>query len=89
MISYRQKSEILGFIESQIKVLQGLSKIEKMQMVKRIRRTVDAAFGIDVFTPEQIVARLEHKLSGVFSLFPYGFKKDLEKMIRDIMKRQR
>ncbi|MBW1790454.1 MAG: hypothetical protein JRK53_28240 [Deltaproteobacteria bacterium] len=87
MISQREKNEILGLLESRVKVLQGPSKIEKLQMTKRIRRTVDATFGIDVFTPEQIITRLEHKLSGIFSLFPYGFKKDLEKMIREIMKR--
>jgi hypothetical protein len=86
MISYRQKNEILSFIESQVKLVQGPSKIEKMQMVKRIRRTVDATFGIDVFTPEQVIVRLEHKLSEIFSNFPYGFKKDLAKKITEVMK---
>ena len=96
MISYRKKNELLGFLESQVKVLQGPTKIEKMQMTKRIRRTVDATFGIDAFTPEQVITRLEHKLSAVFSLFPYGFKKDLEKnkagmaaFIHEIFKRDR
>ena len=87
MISHRERNEILGLLESQVKVLQGPSKIEKMQMIKRIRRTVDATFGIDVFTPEQVITRLQYKLSGIFSLFPYGSKKDLEKMVREIMKR--
>jgi hypothetical protein len=69
-----------------VKSLQGPSKIEKMQMTKRIRRTVDSVLGPDAFTPDQVMTRLEYKLSGIFTQLPYGFKKDLEKMLHEVMK---
>jgi len=89
MLTHREKQEILDLMEAQVKALQGVSRIEKIQMTKRIRRAVDSLTVWQNVTPEIFTKRLEHKLADIFSMFPYGFKRDFLRVISEQMKRIR
>jgi hypothetical protein len=89
MLTHREKQEILALLEAQVKALQGMNRIEKMQMIKRIRRTVDSIAASRELTPDMVMTRLEYKLSDIFSALPYGFKRDFVKSISEKMKQWR
>jgi hypothetical protein len=73
--------EILEMLEGELNRVPRLDKIEKMKMKGKIRLQGNwlAAFGNP--NPDKIIEKLEDRLHGLFSLYPYGFSERLKEEI--------
>ena len=79
----RDVREILDMLEDGINFVPKLDKIEKMKMRSKIRKQASWLLELRNPTAEMIFLTLEHRLSDVFSLYPYGFSDRLRKLLRE------
>ena len=73
--------ELLDMLENGIVALPKLGKIERMKMRSRIRRQEGWILALQNPTSEFILQRLQERLPDAFSLYPYGFKEQLKRLL--------
>jgi len=77
------------FFEDALKRVQGIDRIERIKIRGRIRRELNNIIGWKNPTPDRILRRWDSRLSDVFSLFPYWFRDDLQKMLSKKIKKRK
>lgn len=72
--------------EDALKRVQKIDKIERIKIRGKIRRELNNIIGWKNPTPERILKRWDSRLSEVFSILPYWFRDDLQRMLTKIIK---
>ena len=75
-------NEIIETLENELDSIKKLDRIEKMKMRTQIRKQANWLFTFRNPTPVKIFDKLEEKLPGVFSLYPYGFSDKLKDLLK-------
>jgi len=73
--------EILQILEDGINLMPKLNKMEKIKIRSKIRKQYNWLLGLSSPTTDMIFHKLEERLSGVFSSYPYGFSDQLKKRL--------
>jgi hypothetical protein len=81
--------EMRLLFEDALKRIQKIDRIERIKLRGRIRRELSNIVGWKNPTPDRILRRWDSRLSDVFSLFPFQFRDDLQKMLSKIIKRRK
>ena len=81
--------DIRLLFEDALKRTQKIDRIERIKIRARIRRELNNIIGWKNPTPDRILKRWDNRLSDVFSLFPYQFRDDLQKMLSKIIKKRK
>lgn len=81
--------DIRLLFEDALQRSQKIDRIERIKIRGRIRRELNNIIGWKNPTPDRILKRWDSRLSDVFSLFPYWFRDDLQKMLSKIIKRRK
>lgn len=74
--------------EDALKRVQKIDKIERIKIRGKIRRELNNIIGWKNPTPERILKRWDSRLSEVFSILPYWFRDDLQRMLTKIIKKR-
>ena len=73
--------DIRLLFEDALKRIQKIDKIERIKIRAKIRRELNSIIGWKNPTPDRILKRWDIRLYDVFSIFPYWFRDDLQKML--------
>ena len=77
----RDVREIIDMLEYEIASSPKRFKGERMQIRSKIRRQEAWLLALQDPTPEFIIQKLQERLPTVFSMYPYGFKDKLKKLL--------
>ncbi len=81
--------DIRLLFEDALKRIQKIERIERIKIRGRIRRELNNIVGWKNQTPDRILRRWDSRLSDVFSLFPYFFRDDLQKLLSIKIKKRK
>ncbi|MEE8552450.1 MAG: hypothetical protein V3S72_04045 [Desulfobacterales bacterium] len=81
--------DIRLLFEDALKRIQKIEKIERIKIRGRIRRELNKIVGWKNQTPDRILRRWDSRLSDVFSLLPYFFRDDLQKLLSIKIKKRK
>ncbi len=85
----RDIDDIRLLFEDALKRIQKIERIERIKIRGRIRRELNNIVGWKNQTPDRILRRWDSRLSDVFSLFPYFFRDDLQKLLSIKIKKRK
>ncbi len=81
--------DIRLLFEDALKRIQKIDKIERIKIRGKIRRELNNIIGWKNPTPDRILKRWDSRLYDVFSIFPYWFRDDLQKMLSNKIKKKK
>ncbi len=73
--------EFNDLFEEALNRAQRIDRHQKIQIRKKIRNELYSMLGWETATPAGIMSRWEERLADVFSLLPFGFRDDLNRML--------
>ncbi len=81
--------DIIKIFENELNTLQGVPKVEKMKLRKRIVNVLNPALMVKNPRADSIMRMVEDKLDDVLDLFidRYGFKKKFSYALTDNLKK--
>ena len=86
-LSDRDVQDILDLLENEVNSLSRLSSVEKMKMRSKIRRQSTWLLEWNDPSAENILQKLQWRLSDLFLVYPHGFCDNLLRLLDDKARR--